>query len=144
MTVAAEGARRPVNQEPLAGLRVLVVEDHDDSRYVIVKMLEVAGASVVGVPSVDHALRMIDVMQPDVLVSDINMPGRDGLSLIRELRSNPGHRLPAVAVTARVSPADRRLILAAGFQAHVPKPIDFDQLVQVIRHVGIASGAGAE
>ena len=144
MTVTAERTRPPVNQEPLAGLRVLVVEDHDDSRYVIVKMLEVAGASVVGVPSVDHALRMIDVMQPDVLVSDINMPGRDGLSLIRELRSNPGHRLPAVAVTARVSPADRRLILAAGFQAHVPKPIDFDQLVQVIRHVVIASGAGAE
>ena len=144
MTVTAEGARPPVNQEPLAGLRVLVVEDHDDSRYVIVKMLELAGASVAGVPGVDHALRMIDVMQPDVLVSDINMPERDGLSLIRELRSNAGHRLPAVAVTARVTPADRRLILSAGFQAHVPKPIDFDQLAQVIRNVVIASRAGAE
>jgi CheY-like chemotaxis protein len=134
-----------VENRPLTGVRLLVVEDHDDSRYVIVKMLEVAGASVAAVATAADALRVIDVFQADALVSDISMPGRDGLWLVRELRSRHEHRfLPAVAVTARVGPGDRRLILAAGFQAHVPKPVDFDELIEVIRRLVAGSRSRAQ
>jgi CheY-like chemotaxis protein len=125
-----------VENDPLSGLRVLVVEDHDDSRYVIVKTLEAAGASVCDVAGADPALVVIDAFAPDVLVSDINMPKHDGLWLIRELRCRRQYQsLPAVAVTARATAADRRMILAAGFNAHVPKPVDFDELITVIRHL---------
>jgi CheY-like chemotaxis protein len=125
-----------VENDPLSGLRVLVVEDHDDSRYVIVKTLEAAGASVCDVAGADPALVVIDAFAPDVLVSDINMPKHDGLWLIRELRCRRQYQsLPAVAVTARATAADRRVILAAGFNAHVPKPVDFDELITVIRHL---------
>ena len=123
-----------MQNDPLSGLRVLVVEDHDDSRYVIVKTLEAAGAAV-DVAGADLALRVIDAFAPDVLVSDINMPKHDGLWLIRELRCRQYQFLPAVAVTARVTTADRRVILAAGFNAHVPKPVDFDELIAVICHL---------
>ena len=125
-----------MQNDPLSGLRVLVVEDHDDSRYVIVKTLEAAGAAVSDVAGADLALRVIDAFAPDVLVSDVNMPKHDGLWLIRELRCRRQYQsLPAVAVTARVTTADRRVILDAGFNAHVPKPVDFDELIAVIRHL---------
>jgi CheY-like chemotaxis protein len=130
----------------LADLRVLLVEDHDDLLYIIQTMLESFGASVFAVASADDALRVLNVMRPDVLLSDINMPIHDGLWLIHEVRSQDGHgSLPAIALTARVGAEDRRLVLAAGFQAHVPKPIDFDRLVHVIRCVvaGTRSGAGS-
>jgi CheY-like chemotaxis protein len=128
----------------LAGLRIVVVEDDDDGRYTIVKVLEMSGASVAGVDNADHGLRVIRVMKPDVLVSDIGLPGRDGLWLIREVRRDEQLRaIPAVAVTARVSSADRRVILAAGFHAHVAKPFDFDHLIDSIRRVVAASRARA-
>lgn len=134
-----------MENDPLTGVRLLVVEDDDDTRHVIVKMLEVAGASVAAAASAADALRLLDVFQPDALVSDINMPGRDGLWLVRELRSRHEHRfLPAVAVTARVGPDHRRFILAAGFQAHVPKPVDFDELIEVIRRLVAGSRSAAQ
>jgi CheY-like chemotaxis protein len=133
-----------VLHEYLAGLRILVVEDNDDNRYVITKILQSFGAAVIDVPSADDALRVIAAMPPDVLVTDINMPRKDGLWLIRELRARGEYgRIPAVAVTARTGASDRRLILAAGFQAHVPKPVDFDVLADVIRRVVAASRSGA-
>jgi CheY-like chemotaxis protein len=133
-----------LSESTLSGLRILVVEDDEDGRDTIVKILEMFGASVAGVATADDGLRVIGLMKPDVLVSDIGLPGRDGLWLIREVRRDERVRaIPAIAVTARVSSDDRRVILAAGFQAHVPKPFDFDDLIATIRRVVGASRAGA-
>jgi CheY-like chemotaxis protein len=134
-----------VHDQCLAGLRILVVEDDEDTRYIIAKILGEFGASVTDVPSADDALRVIAAMRPDIVLSDINMPVHDGLWFIRELRAAGGHgAIPAVAVTARVDARDRRLILAAGYQAHVPKPVDFDLLADVIQRVVAASRFAAE
>ena len=84
------------------------------------------------------ALKMIDPTPPDVLVSDIGMPGEDGYSLIRDVRrldAARGHQTPAVALTAYASPQDRRLALAAGFNTHVPKPVEPREFVEVIAHL---------
>ena len=83
----------------------------------------------------EAALAAISESRPDVLVSDIGMPGEDGYAFIRELRARPaerGGRVPAVAVTAYARPDDRRRALSAGFDAHLTKPIDEVELVAVI------------
>ena len=90
-------------------------------------MLEQAGAKVTAVGSVKEALEALESLQPDALVSDIGLPDEDGYALIRRLRSREAERggfLPAVAMTGFVRTEDRARILAAGFQVHVPKPVD--------------------
>jgi len=120
--------------EPLHGFRILLVEDNDDNRFALTALLEVMGASVWAVGDAETALRLLGEIPVDVVLSDIQMPGHDGFWLIRELRSREEYRaLPAVAVTARVDPLERRLILAAGYQGHVPKPADIDDLAATIR-----------
>jgi CheY-like chemotaxis protein len=89
--------------------------------------------------SVNQALKSLQGFDPDVLVSDIGMPERDGYELIREIRAL-GHDatdLPAVAVTAFASPEDRQRALVAGFQVHLAKPVDPTELTRVIAvHAG--------
>ena len=126
---------------PLAGLRVLAVEDDEATLDAMTELLSLQGADVAGAPSVDLALKTLLGFHPDILVSDIGMPERDGYELIREIRAL-GHgaaELPAVAVTAFASPDDRRRALAAGFQVHLAKPVDPRELTHVI-----ASLAGRE
>ncbi|HVS66553.1 MAG TPA: ATP-binding protein [Thermoanaerobaculia bacterium] len=118
----------------LDGVRVLVVDDETDARRVLVMVLEQVGAIVTAVSSAREAIEVIPEARPDVLVSDLGMPDQDGFDLIRHVRDH-GHdatALPAVALTAYVREDDARLALLAGFQVHVPKPVDPHDLTSVI------------
>jgi signal transduction histidine kinase/ActR/RegA family two-component response regulator len=122
---------RSVSETPsLVGVLALVVEDERDSRDMLMAALTRCGAQVEAVASCDAALELLAESRAkgfDVLVSDIGMPQRDGYELIREVRAlEQDHlrRIPAIALTGYVTPADRSRILAAGYHGHVPKPID--------------------
>jgi PAS domain S-box-containing protein len=121
----------------LAGVRVLVVEDEADSRAAIERILRHWGAITCAAGSVAEALSALETFDPQVLVSDIGMPGRDGYDLIRCVRRNgrTPERLPAVALTAYAREEDARLALAAGFQLHVAKPADAHRLVHAVRQL---------
>jgi CheY-like chemotaxis protein len=114
---------------------VLIVDDTDDGRALTAMVLTQAGASVTAVRSVREAIEMIERERPDALVSDIGMPDEDGYALIRQIRHHEaehGGFLPAVALTGYARAADRDRILAAGFQAHVTKPLDPDELTAAL------------
>ena len=133
----AEGrTARPDSESPslpLAGLRLLAVDDEPDTLEVMAELLSLRGAEVVTAASANEALAALQRFDPDVLVSDISMPGRDGYELIREVRTDRGpQELPAVAVTAFAAPEDRRRALSAGFQVHLAKPVDPGELVEVV------------
>ena len=141
MAGAAEPAGRRSRGAPLAGLRVLAVEDDEATLDALTELLSLQGAEMASAASVNQALGLLAGFAPDVLVSDIGMPERDGYDLIREIRAR-GHDaedLPAVAVTAFASPEDRRRALAAGFQVHLAKPVDPHELTDVI--AGLAKSA---
>jgi CheY-like chemotaxis protein len=119
----------------LDALRILVVDDSADGRTLTSLALTQAGASVKAVASVREALQMLEEERPDVLVSDIGLPDEDGYGLIRQIRQGEaehGGFLPAVALTGYARAEDRTRSLAAGFQAHVPKPIDPAELTAAI------------
>ena len=115
----------------LAGRTVLVVEDHDDARELIVGVLEGAGATVLSASTVQEGINHATVVRPDVLVADLGLPGEDGYELLARIREmSPG--IPALALTAYARAADRDRALAAGFQQHVVKPVDPQQLLELI------------
>jgi CheY-like chemotaxis protein len=120
----------------LKGLRVLVVDDDEDTLALLALVLKRAGAEVVTAADAPAALESFKGERPDVLLSDIGMPGEDGYDLLREVReferARGGPRTRAVALTAYAAPSDRDRALAAGFQRHVPKPIDPTELVEAI------------
>jgi PAS domain S-box-containing protein len=130
-TPAPVGAR---DYAPLDGLRILVVDDDPDSNDVVETLLSSCGAEVRTAGSVPAALALLASWRPDVLVSDLSMPGEDGYSLIARLRTRDPHspRVPAIALTAYAGPADRDHVLAAGFEAHVRKPFRSAELVTAI------------
>ncbi|ALF56384.1 histidine kinase [Nostoc piscinale CENA21] len=120
---------------PLAGLNVLVVDDDDDSRFYVTTVLETDGANVIAVASASAALEALMTLQPEVLVCDIAMPEEDGYTLIRKVRSlkpDQGGRIPAIALTAYGDTEDRIRALEAGFQTHVAKPVDPNELVAIV------------
>ena len=120
----------------LDGVTVLLVEDHDDARRSLATVLEQAGARVVSVESVPAALAAFDEARPDVLLSDIALPGEDGYALVRRIRSGAvrgGRDLPATALTAYAGVDDREQAFAAGFDDHLAKPIAPAALVRSIR-----------
>jgi signal transduction histidine kinase/DNA-binding response OmpR family regulator len=129
---------------PLAGKRVLVVDDDSDACEMIATTLRRAGADVVTAPSARNALDVLGTFRPHVLLSDIGMPGQDGYALIRAVRqrlaSEGGGDIPAIAVTAYAREDDRDLALAAGFDAHVGKPIEAEALVSQIAELSAAYG----
>lgn len=113
----------------LAGTSILVVDDDKDGREMLVVMLAEYGADVRSVASAEDAWSLLESggFEPDVLISDVGMPGCDGYHLIRRIRSAASPRtrkLPAIAVTGYANPEDRLRALTAGFQAHIAKPID--------------------
>jgi CheY-like chemotaxis protein len=121
------------NQTLLKDLRILVVDDEEDARSLVTAVLEKYGAVVEVVGSTAEALLALQERMPDVIVSDIGMPDEDGYTLIRKVRAQQsGHKIPAVALTAYARVEDRIRALEAGFQSHVPKPIEPDELVLVI------------
>jgi signal transduction histidine kinase/CheY-like chemotaxis protein len=118
----------------LRGVRVLAVENDADSLDLLRSILELHGATVTAARSAEEALDKLRDRLPDVLLSDIEMPGVDGLELIRTVRGF-GHRLPAVAVTAHGRVEDRVRILSAGFNSHLAKPVDPSELIAVVASV---------
>jgi two-component system CheB/CheR fusion protein len=127
---------------PLAGLRLLVVEDEDSGREMLAALLEQYGAQVVATASAGAALAALERAVPDVLLSDIGMPGESGYDLLRQVRALPaerGGRMPALAFTAYSSSQDRQEALEAGFQAHLGKPADPARLVATITELAQAA-----
>lgn len=130
----------------LDGLRVLIVDDEQDARDILVKLLSGAGANVSAAEGADEAMDLLEQMDGrlDVLVSDLGMPERDGFDLIREVRRRGHHSriLPAVALTSYVGKNDRRKALLSGYQVHVSKPVDPADLVAVIASLAGRTGSG--
>jgi PAS domain S-box-containing protein len=126
----------------LEGLRILIVDDEPDSNEVVGYLLGSCGAEIRAAGSAEQARGVLQGWRPDVLVSDIGMPGEDGYGFISSLRANEGDvaQIPAVALTAFASREDKVRLLSAGFQAHVPKPLDPAELVAVIASIGRAAG----
>ena len=118
----------------LANLSILVVEDDEDARDLLVTVLLQQGAKVDSADSCGAALARIAVAVPDVLLSDIGLPGEDGYELIRAVRASglASEKLPAIALTAYARREDQRLALQAGFQAHVAKPVEPAILVAAV------------
>ncbi len=131
---AAAAARFP--PEALAGIHVLVVDDEVDARELVQSVLRVCGAQVTMAATAAEALEAMDRQLPDVVLSDIGLPGTSGYSLIREIRrrvADRGGRVPAAALTAYAQNDDRVQALRAGFDLHVPKPLDPSELVAVVQ-----------
>ena len=125
---------------PLAGERVLAVDDDDDARDMLAALLEAAGAEVRTAGSGGEALAALRVWWPTVIVSDIGMPGQSGYELIGAIRALPGgERIPAAALTAYSQSEDRARAIAAGFQAHIPKPADADQVIAALARLARAA-----
>jgi CheY-like chemotaxis protein len=119
----------------LAGVRVVVVEDEADTRELLAVALQQCGAEVAAFGSVPEALAAFDRAVPDVLLSDIGVPGEDGYSLIRKVRAREptrGGNVPAAALTAYARAEDRLRALEAGYQTHLAKPIDPAELIATV------------
>jgi len=119
----------------LAGLSILIVDDEPDAREILEEVLTLAGARITAAADAAEALSLLLDFTPDVLVSDLAMPEMDGLTLIRKIRSRAPDRvatIPAIALTAYTRAEDRVRALNAGFQLHVPKPVDPTELVMTI------------
>ncbi|MBV9948049.1 MAG: response regulator, partial [Myxococcales bacterium] len=119
----------------LRGLRALVVDDDEDARRLVAMILEDCACEVRTAASVNEAVALLAADPPDVLLSDVGMPDRDGYDLIRSVRALPPERggdIPAAALTAYARPEDRRKLLSAGFSLHVPKPVEPAELVAAV------------
>jgi CheY-like chemotaxis protein len=120
-------------------LTVLVVDDEEDARLVVDEVLREHGATVMTAASAAEALELFTGTIPDVVVSDIGMPTTDGYELLRKLRALPvtrGGRTPAVALTAYARKEDAQRAFAAGFQMHLPKPVDPIHLATIVGNLG--------
>ena len=119
----------------IAGVRVLVVDDEPDARALLQRLFEECNAVVSVASSAAEALAILEAQVPDVLVSDIGMPGEDGYTLIRRVRALPpekGGRIPAIALTAYARTDDRVKSMVSGFQHHLSKPIEPTELIAVV------------
>jgi CheY-like chemotaxis protein len=126
----------------LDDLCLLIVDDEEDSNQAVRTLLERCGATVRTAGSAAEARACLSAWVPDVLVSDVGMPGEDGYALIESVRAGSGAiaEIPAVALTAYASRDDKVRLLSAGYQAHVAKPVDPEELVAVITSLGRAAG----
>jgi CheY-like chemotaxis protein len=128
----------------LDGVRVLVVDDAPAVRDVVTHILSQDGAKVTAVGSAEEALSALQGERPDVLLSDLAMPGKGGYWLIGQVRALPPERggvTPAAALTAFSGPEHRASVLRAGFQLHVEKPIGLDALVEVVATLALKERA---
>ena len=122
----------------LDGLRLLVVDDEADTRTLLKAVLENCGASVITVASAGEALAALKETRPDVLISDLGMPEEDGYTLIKKVRAlsaEDGGHTPSAALTAYARVEDRMKVLRAGFQIHIPKPVEPAELITVVANL---------
>ncbi len=120
----------------LNGLRIMIVDDEKDSRDLLEDVLSLCEAEILAVASADEALEKIPEFNPEVIISDIGMPEKDGYKLIKEIRKREKaqniKRVPAIALTAYARVEDRMKALSSGFQMHVPKPVEPAELAAVV------------
>ncbi len=122
----------------LAGQSIMLLEDHQDSRDLFAVTLETAGAAVAAFSTVGDAVEALERIRPSVIVADIGLPGEDGYAFIRRVRAHTTAEIqdvPAIAVTAYATTADRAEAIAVGFQQHLSKPVDPVQLVEAVHGV---------
>jgi CheY-like chemotaxis protein len=127
-----ENLSRVVSPEFLRGMKVLVVDDEQDTREFVRTVLERSGANVMTSYSVPHAMDIFERHRPDCVISDIGMPDEDGYSFIQRVRALPRHlggETPVAALTAYARDEDRLRILRSGFQAYILKPVEPSDLV---------------
>jgi PAS domain S-box-containing protein len=131
----------------LRDLDVLIVDDESDALDLLSRVLEDAGARVTAATTAPEALTLLEQgLLPHFIVSDIGLPGLDGYQFMQRVRNMPGRvaSTPAAAVTALARPEDRRRALLSGYQAHLPKPVDFAELVAtIVSLTGRTAGGGA-
>lgn len=137
LAAASPPARSPARAtrgRELSGVTVLVVDDEPDVRDMVACLLEDTGAVVVAAADVDGALAALRRQTFDVLLTDLVMPGQDGFDLLARIRRDHAKRRPAVAIalTALTSAGERQRVLAAGFDHHIAKPVDFNTLVRLV------------
>lgn len=138
---ASSAVENRIQQEPsfiavtsLKGVIALIVDDEPDTRELLVATLEQYGAQVKSAGSVTQALSLLETEQPDIIVSDIGMPETDGYELIKTIRQR-GIQIPAIALTAYARAEDRIRALTSGYQFHLAKPVDPDELAIVVANV---------
>ena len=120
----------------LAGLKIVIVDDEPDARELVRSVLVEAVAQVYAAASADEALALVKAHRPDVIVSDIGMPDKDGYQFMRDVRglsSSEGGRIPAIALTAFARSEDRTRAMLAGYQVHVSKPIEPQELIATVK-----------
>jgi PAS domain S-box-containing protein len=128
---AVVSASHPFPFTRLAGRTILLVEDHDDARELITSVLEAAGGRVIAVSTVPEAMAWATAERPDLLVADIGLPGEDGFTLLRKMRTLYSD-LPAIALSAYARAVDRDRALAAGFDHYLIKPVEPARLVETV------------
>jgi CheY-like chemotaxis protein len=119
----------------LEGVRVLVADDEPDARMLIERLLKQCRAQVLTAAGTDQALELLKAHSPDVLISDIGMPGIDGFQFVRQVRLLPpsdGGRTPAIALTAFARSEDRTRAMLSGYQVHIAKPIETQELLATV------------
>ncbi|UQA62553.1 response regulator [Polyangium aurulentum] len=130
-TMPPNEVRRRFDRRELRGVKVLVVDDEPDTRDVVKRILEECEAEVITAASAEDGFERLIAAKPDVLVSDIGMPGQDGHEFIRRVRA-AGKAIPAVALTAFARREDKERALLAGYQAHVAKPVVPSELLATV------------
>lgn len=131
ITVIDSSVALKTQATPLTGMRILVVDDEPDTQEFLVFALQEYGAEATAVGSAEAAMQALASFQPNLLLSDIGMPDEDGYALIRRLRSH-NIQIPAIALTAYARSEDRLLALEAGFQSHLAKPIEPQELIATL------------
>ena len=119
----------------LVGVRVLVVDDTPSVLDILTAVLQQNGATVTATSTAEEALRLLEDVRPHVLLSDLEMPEKDGYWLIREVRALPapqGGSTPAACLTGRIEAEDRARVLRVGFQYHIPKPVDVRKMLGIV------------
>jgi CheY-like chemotaxis protein len=122
----------PIEAPSLSGVRVLAVDDDQDSRELMLLMVRAAEANVMVVSSAGRALEVMPTFRPHVVISDLAMPGMDGYALVRAITANIADPPPVIAISGHASERDVQRSLDAGFARHLGKPADYERLVSAI------------
>jgi CheY-like chemotaxis protein len=119
----------------IAGVKVLVVDDEPDARTLVRRLLEDCNAVVFTAATAAEGMEVLQAERPDVVVSDIGLPTRDGYEFMKQVRAlaeDRGSKTPALALTAYARAEDRMRAIRAGFQMHVPKPVEPAELITMV------------
>lgn len=134
----AEIVEAPKTDEAHENVHILLVEDNDDSREMLAVLFSQHGLQISAVASATAAMQALETKHFDILISDIGMPEEDGYELIRRVRAlspEKNGRIPAIALTGYASLQDRALALQAGYQEHLAKPVDVDELLALVKNI---------